>query len=73
MHLTIISADDDRTFAMEIDSSMLLDDVKALVGAESGQEVETFNLVWGGEVMSQGERTVGSYGLSNGEEIVQMV
>lgn len=73
MHLTIISSDDDRTFAMEIDPSMQLADVKALVGAESGQEVDTFNLVWGGEVMRQGERTVGSYGLSGREEVVQMV
>lgn len=72
MHLTII-ADDDRTFSMEIDPSMSLADVKALVGAESGEDTESFELVFGGEVMQEGTRAVESYGLKSGEEVVQMM
>jgi hypothetical protein len=72
MHLTIITADD-RTFFMEIDPSMLLADVRALVGAEAGQEVDSFELVFGGEAMRDPTKAMESYGLGSGEEVVQMM
>jgi uncharacterized protein YjiK len=72
MQLTILTADD-RTFFMEIDATMQLGDVLALVAAEAEHDPEAIALVYNGEVMQDREKALKDYGMTSNEEAVQMI
>lgn len=72
MQLTILTADD-QTFFMEIDATMQLGDVLALIAAEADQDPESIALVYNGEPMQDREKALKDYGMTSNEEAVQMI
>lgn len=72
MQLTVLTSDE-RTYFIEIDPSMELGDVLALLGAEADQDPETIGLVFNGSVMDDRGKTLRDYGMTGNEEAVQMV
>lgn len=72
MQLTVLTADD-RTYFIEIDPTMELGDVLALLGAEADQDPETIGLVFNGTVMDDRRKSLRDYGMTGNEEAVQMV
>lgn len=72
MQLTILTADD-RTFFMEVDATMQLGDVLALVAAEAEHDPESIALVYNGQMMQDREKALKEYGMTSNEEAVQMI
>ncbi|KAJ9101834.1 hypothetical protein QFC21_003174 [Naganishia friedmannii] len=72
MQLTVLTSDE-RTYFIEIDPTMELGDVLALLGAEADQDPETISLVFNGTVMDDRGKTLKDYGMTGNEEAVQMV
>ncbi|KAG7562874.1 hypothetical protein FFLO_01703 [Filobasidium floriforme] len=72
MQLTVFANDGDQTYYLEVDASMHLEDLVALISAESGEPPEQITLLYNGQRLADPKKDLSSYGLTSNEEIVQM-
>ncbi|CAO1636223.1 unnamed protein product [Parajaminaea phylloscopi] len=68
--ITVTSADDDGVYALDCDTGITLDNVKALLEADSGIPAAQQTLYFDNAVLADATRTLDSYGVKDGDLIL---